>query len=92
MAEEDTRALYEAANAGDLSAELEARGLPKSGTKPELVDRLLEHDAAQAPADPAGEQPPAEDPDGEICGNCWPDGWPGDDAAATCAHGTWTRA
>lgn len=26
-----------------------------------------------------------------ICRNCWPDGWPGDDVAATCEHGTWSR-
>ena len=29
--------------------------------------------------------------DGEICPDCRPDGWPGDDSAATCIHGTWTR-
>ncbi|WP_020658391.1 SAP domain-containing protein [Amycolatopsis benzoatilytica] len=89
---EDHRALYEAGTVADLAAELNSRGLSAKGDKPDLVDRLLEHDAAQAPADPGGDQPPADDSDGEICGACWPEGWPGDDSAATCAHGSWTRA
>ena len=32
----------------DLEAELEKRGLPKSGTKEELIERLNESDAGQA--------------------------------------------
>ncbi|GAA1030792.1 MULTISPECIES: SAP domain-containing protein [Amycolatopsis] len=87
---DDNRALYEAATAGDLAAELETRGLPKSGAKPELVDRLLEHDAAQPTT--TGPQPDAgEDADGEICGLCWPGGWPDDHDKAHCEHGEYTR-
>jgi large subunit ribosomal protein L22 len=41
----------------ELKAELEARGLPKSGTKAELVARLEGDDAA-----PAADAPPAEAP------------------------------
>jgi ribosomal protein L22 len=46
---------WESLKVDELKAELEARGLPKSGTKAELVERLLDDDAAQAgtPADPA---------------------------------------
>jgi hypothetical protein len=29
--------------------------------------------------------------EGEICGLCWPDGWQGEDAAATCEHGSYKR-
>lgn len=29
--------------------------------------------------------------DGEICAQCWPDGWPGDNSGASCIHGAWTR-
>lgn len=29
--------------------------------------------------------------DGEICGDCWPDGWSGNDSGASCIHGDWTR-
>lgn len=29
--------------------------------------------------------------DGELCSDCWPEGWPGNDSGATCIHGTWTR-
>lgn len=44
----DARELYESETVTALAAELERRGLPKSGTKSELVDRLLEDDAARA--------------------------------------------
>ena len=27
----------------------------------------------------------------EICGYCWPEGWPGRDVAAACEHGEWKR-
>lgn len=87
---DDNRALYEATTSGDLAAELETRGLPKTGTKPELVDRLLEHDTAQPPAESEG-TPPA-DAEGEICGECWPEGWPHLSYTAGCVHGNWTRA
>jgi hypothetical protein len=30
-------------------------------------------------------------PDGDVCGDCWPSGWPDDTAAASCLHGSWTR-
>jgi large subunit ribosomal protein L22 len=47
----------------ELKVELEARDLPKSGRKDELVARLEEHDAGAAPAEaaeePAGEAAPA---------------------------------
>ena len=48
---------WESLKVDELKTELEARGLPKSGTKAELVERLLDDDAAQAgtPADPAPE-------------------------------------
>lgn len=36
---------YEAMKVDDLKDEAERRGLPKSGTKDELVARLIEHDA-----------------------------------------------
>jgi len=38
---------YEAWSKDDLVAELEARGLPKSGNKPELIDRLEQDDLAK---------------------------------------------
>jgi ribosomal protein L22 len=53
---------WESLKVDELKAELEARGLPKSGTKAELVERLLDDDASQAgtPADPAAGAPEAE--------------------------------
>ena len=37
-------------------------------------------------------KPPAKaKPDGEICGECWPDGWPSDGQHAGCVHGDWHR-
>ena len=55
---------WESLKVDELKTELEARGLPKSGTKAELVERLLDDDAAQAgtPADPAAGVPEAEAP------------------------------
>lgn len=35
--------------------------------------------------------PRARKKDPEICGQCWPNGWPGSDVAATCEHGSWSR-
>lgn len=43
-----------------------------------------------APIEPPAEEDPVED--GELCGNCWPDGWPTPDTNnASCQHGTWDR-
>jgi large subunit ribosomal protein L22 len=56
---------WESLKVAELQEELEGRGLPKSGKKAELVERLLEDDAsggapeAEAPA--AEEAPPAEE-------------------------------
>lgn len=27
----------------------------------------------------------------EICSQCWPNGWPGEDNGASCEHGTYQR-
>ena len=53
---------WESLKVDELKAELEARGLPKSGKKDELIARLADDDVAQAgtvPA-PAAEDEPAE--------------------------------
>jgi hypothetical protein len=47
----DNRELYEAETVADLRVELERRGLEKAGYKAELVDRLVENDAAPPEAD-----------------------------------------
>jgi large subunit ribosomal protein L22 len=49
---------WESLKVDELKAELEARGLPKSGNKAELVERLLDDDASQAgsAAAPAAEK------------------------------------
>ena len=44
---------WESLKVDELKTELEARGLPKSGTKAELVERLLDDDAGQAVSDAA---------------------------------------
>ena len=44
---------WESLKVDELKDELEARGLPKSGTKAELVERLLDDDTAQAGSAPA---------------------------------------
>ena len=41
---EDYDGLYDKASAAELQAEAERRGLAKSGTKAELIDRLHQHD------------------------------------------------
>ena len=59
---------WESLKVDELKAELEARGLPKSGKKEELIARLADDDVAQkdnvdapteAPAEPAAEPAPA---------------------------------
>src|SRR3954454_5751190 len=49
---------WESLKVDELKAELEARGLPKSGNKDELIERLLDDDAGQTAGDaaPAAEQ------------------------------------
>jgi large subunit ribosomal protein L22 len=56
---------WESLKVDELKAELEARGLPKSGTKAELVERLLDDDAGQAVSDaaPAAEKEAAAEDD-----------------------------
>ena len=44
---------WESLKVDELKAELEARGLPKSGNKAELVERLLDDDVGQAGPAPA---------------------------------------
>lgn len=84
MAENDNaRALYEATKNEDLAAELELRGLEKTGTKPEMVERLVAHDAEAAKA------APEEKPAAAICSDCWPAGWPAEAHSASCVHGEW---
>jgi ribosomal protein L22 len=60
---------WESLKVDELKAELEARGLPKSGKKEELIARLADDDVAQkdnvdapaeAPAEPAAEPAPAK--------------------------------
>jgi ribosomal protein L22 len=57
---------WESLKVDELKAELEGRGLPKSGTKAELIERLLDDDAAQAGSAPAAPEvagvPATEDP------------------------------
>jgi large subunit ribosomal protein L22 len=52
---------WESLKVDELKAELEARGLPKSGKKDELIARLADDDVAQAGTTPA---PEADDDDG----------------------------
>ncbi len=59
---------WESLKVDELKQELEARGLPKSGTKAELVARLADDDVAQAGTTP--EAAPADDatPEAEVPG------------------------
>jgi large subunit ribosomal protein L22 len=47
---------WESLKVDELKEELEARGLPKSGTKAELIARLEDDETAQEPTAPAEEQ------------------------------------
>jgi large subunit ribosomal protein L22 len=55
---------WESLKVDELKTELEARGLPKSGTKAELIERLLDDEAGQAGTAPEAEAaaPEAETP------------------------------
>jgi large subunit ribosomal protein L22 len=55
---------WESLKVDELKAELEARGLPKSGKKDELIARLADDDVAQAGTTPAPEPDEAADGDG----------------------------
>jgi large subunit ribosomal protein L22 len=52
---------WESLKVDELKAELEARGLPKSGKKDELIARLADDDVAQAGTTPAAEEAAADD-------------------------------
>jgi ribosomal protein L22 len=75
---------WESLKVDELKDELEARGLPKSGTKAELIERLLDDDAAQgSAAAPAAEKEAApedaeqvtsgEAPEAEATGDAAPE-------------------
>ena len=51
---------WESLKVDELKAELEARGLPKSGKKDELIARLADDDVAQAGTTPEAGRPPTD--------------------------------
>jgi ribosomal protein L22 len=83
---------WESLKVDELKAELEARELPKSGTKAELVARLEEDDAAPAAAEPeaaaeaaveaAPEEPAADAPDEGIAEEVVPPEEPAEEPSA----------
>jgi ribosomal protein L22 len=52
---------WESLKVDELKAELEARGLPKSGKKDELIARLADDDVARAGTTPAMEDPTSDE-------------------------------
>jgi ribosomal protein L22 len=74
---------WESLRVDELKEELEARGLPKSGTKAELVARLEEVDAEAPVAEaPAAEEPAAEGPDEGIAEEVVPPEEPAEEPSA----------
>ena len=74
---------WESLKVDELKEELEARGLPKSGTKAELVARLEEVDAEAPVAEaPAAEEPAAEGPDEGIAEEVVPPEEPAEEPSA----------
>jgi large subunit ribosomal protein L22 len=71
---------WESLKVDELKAELEARGLPKSGNKAELVARLEDDEVAQADTAPAEEQEADEVVDAEAAADA--DEEPADEEAA----------
>jgi hypothetical protein len=41
--------------------------------------------------DPLADPPVDPTPVAELCGLCWPDGWPHNTDSAMCEHGEWTN-
>jgi large subunit ribosomal protein L22 len=80
---------WESLKVDELKAELEARGLPKSGTKAELIARLADDDVAQAGSAPAPEKEAMEEAAPEAVEMPEPDSEEaqeaGEDAAAAAA-------
>jgi large subunit ribosomal protein L22 len=66
---------WESLKVDELKTELEARGLPKSGTKAELIERLLDDDAGQAVSDaaPAAEKEAAPEDAAQVTETPEPD-------------------
>jgi ribosomal protein L22 len=78
---------WESLKVDELKDELEARGLPKSGNKAELVERLLDDDAGQAVSDaaPAAEKEAAPE-DAEQITEVPEDDTPADESAEESAE------